>query len=240
MDLKQELRKLVELQKIDSEIYSLKQKKDKENPERIKELSGRFQEKKQLLDSFEERLTQSQLKKKEKELDLQAKEDNVAKAKTQLYGLKTNKEYHAKLKEIESLKADVSVLEEAVLKTMEDIDLASKELADQQSLFREEENEFNQQKQEIEKQNQDLAAEIKQLEDKKKITTDTIDREVLPVYDRLVASRNGVAIAPVEGEICGACHMHVTAQTINQIKMYDKLVSCESCVRILYLKEDIE
>ena len=33
--------------------------------------------------------------------------------------------------------------------------------------------------------------------------------------------------------------MNVTPQMINQIKMHERLVFCESCARILYIEDDL-
>ena len=128
MDLKQEIRKLIELQELDSKIYTLTQEKDITKPAQLDELRNNFQAKKEALSSYEEKVKQLQLKKKEQELDLASKEENVRKAQGQLYQLKTNKEYHAKLSGIESLKADVSVIEEVILNMLEELDKAEQDL----------------------------------------------------------------------------------------------------------------
>lgn len=240
MDLKQELRKLAQLQKIDTKIYSLKQKKDEEAPLKIEELKAKFEEQKKVIASFEEKLKQLQLKRKEKELDLASREENLRKAQAQLYALKTNKEYQAKLTEIESHKADVSVIEEDILKVFEEIDSVEKELEAQKSKFSEEGKKNKEQENSILKEVSLLEKEIQQLQDKKRITKDTINSQTLSVYSRLIKACGGVGIAGVESENCCACHIKVTAQTINEIKMYKNLIFCENCIRILFIKEDIE
>ena len=115
MRLKDEIRKIVQLQESDLRIRKLRQKKDIEIPDQVEKRKVEFEQMRQRISNFEEVLKNAQLKKKEKELDLAAKEENARKSQTQLYQLKTNKEYQAKLKEISFLKADISVLEEEVL-----------------------------------------------------------------------------------------------------------------------------
>jgi hypothetical protein len=44
---------------------------------------------------------------------------------------------------------------------------------------------------------------------------------------------------PVKAHACGGCFMNVPEQTINEIRMHDKIVSCEMCARILYTEEDL-
>jgi len=119
MNLKEELVKIVQLQEVDSNIYSLKQEKDIKKPAQLESIKVEFEEKKNELSAFEEKIKATQLKKKEKEIELASKEENLRKSQGQLYQLKTNKEYQAKLTEIGSLKADISIEEDDLLKIMD-------------------------------------------------------------------------------------------------------------------------
>ncbi len=240
MGLKEELRKLIELQEIDSRIYTLNQKKDIEKPQELERLKEEFSKEKSKLAEVEEELKKVQVKRKDKELELASKEENIRKAQGQLYQLKTNKEYQAKLQEIESLKADVSVLEEEILKIFDEVDQVQKRLNEVKESIAQKEKTFKEEEAKINREIKEIEIEIKNLTDKRSMLAKNVDSNILAIYDRLIETRGGVAIAPVEHENCGACHMRVTAQKINEIKMYKNLVYCESCVRILYVKDDLE
>ena len=240
MDLKEEIRKLVELQELDCKISSLKIKKEKEKPQELETLKEKFEEEKKRVFSFEEKVKQLQVKRKEKELNLSSKEEGIRKAQAQLYQLKTNKEYQAKLTEIEALKADVSVLEEEIIKILDEIEEAEKELNEKREIVAQEEKRFKEREAQINQELKVLEIEIKGLKDKRKVLVEKVDKNILSIYERLLNTRGGIAIAPVVAENCGACHIKVTAQKINEIKMYKDIVFCENCVRILYIKEDIE
>jgi hypothetical protein len=239
MDLKIEISKLVKLQKIDIQIHALRKEKDEDKPAELTKLKAEFEEKKKALEAIDKEVKESQLRRKNKELDLATKEEAARKAQAQLYQLKTNKEYQAKLSEIASLKADVSLLEEDVLRALDAIEEAEKkltavkaELAAQEKKFKEEENK-------IANRVRDIEAQITTLEDKRNIFVKDVEPTILSRYEKLLSTRSGLAIVPVDNESCGACHMRVTAQSINEIKMYKNLIFCESCVRILYVSEDV-
>ena len=72
---------------------------------------------------------------------------------------------------------------------------------------------------------------------RQQITPD-IDKSVLSRYDAVLKHKEGLAIAPLKDMICGGCFMSLNPQTINALKMHDQLVSCEMCMRILYLEDD--
>ena len=117
-----QIKRLVEIQKLDGEIYDLRQE-IQEKPKLIDRLKGEFEETKARLKDFEERVKAIVVGRKEFELELQSKErTRSAKSNMDLNSLKTNKEYSAKISEIESLKADKSIVEEKILHSYDDAD----------------------------------------------------------------------------------------------------------------------
>lgn len=239
MNLKDELRKIVEVQKIDSQIYGFEQKKDGQNPALLKELKENWEKKKTELTRLEETAKQTQVKKKEKELDLSSKEETLKKAHAHLYQLKTNKEYQAKLTEIASLKADISVLEETVIGVLDEIEGTEKKLHTDRENFAREEKEIKNQENKILNEIKELEVQIKHLNDKKSIIIGGIDKNLYSKYAHLLTTRDSLAIAPVINNSCGACFIQTSHQKINEIKMYKELIFCDNCVRILYIAEDI-
>ena len=235
----EDLRKLVELQKLDKEIFSLKQTLS-ESPRTLEALSSEFEFKKATFKSLEENRQKLQLKQKEKEGDLAAREEGIKKAHGQLGVLKTNKEYQAKLAEIESLKADKSLIEEDILRLMDQVEEAKKSVDAEKIRLNEEEKIFNEKKETCEEQAKNMEAEIQTLTGKRSIGSSVIDKKVLNAYEHILQGRAGVALVLVKDNSCLGCHMRVPHQVINEIKMHDRLITCENCSRILYLDEDVE
>jgi len=240
MNLKEEIIKLSKLQEADSRMYHLTHERNVEQPARIEHIKRQFEEKKKSLDTATHAVKQLQVKKKEKELELAAKEESIKKSQGQLFQLKSNKDYQIKLTEIASLKADASVLEEDVIKVLDEIETAESQLHASKSVLAQEEKKFKEEEAKVDAQIKDIEAEIQILSDKRTILLSDIDKTILGKYEQLLKTRSGLALAPVDmtRENCGACHMRITPQTINEIKMYKNLVLCESCVRILYIPDD--
>jgi len=65
-----------------------------------------------------------------------------------------------------------------------------------------------------------------------------IDRKILTQYERILNNRDGLAIVSVKGNSCQGCNMFVPAQVINLIKMYERIITCEVCNRMLYIKDE--
>ncbi|MDD5069362.1 MAG: hypothetical protein PHV17_01435 [Candidatus Omnitrophica bacterium] len=238
MDLKQEITKLVDLQEIDLKIYQLDQKKSVEIPAKIDKLNKEFELQTQALNDAQDLFKDAHLKKKDAELNLAQKEEALLKGQGQLYKLKTNKEYQAKLTEIAALKADVSVLEENVLKSMETISLAEAKIASEKQSLSEKEKKSKEEISLLTSEIKECEISQKVLEDKRLGLSRDVDPKILATYEKLVKTRSGLAIAKVVNNSCGACYMSVTAQVINELKMYKDLVMCATCMRILYIDEN--
>jgi predicted nucleic acid-binding Zn-ribbon protein len=66
-----------------------------------------------------------------------------------------------------------------------------------------------------------------------------IPEKILDHYDRIVKKHNGVALAEVRNEKCGACGMIVRPHVIQEMRRSEstELFHCETCTRIIYYIE---
>ncbi|MCA9407686.1 MAG: hypothetical protein KC733_03280 [Candidatus Omnitrophica bacterium] len=237
--VKDQIRKLVELQKIDIEVFKLR-KSLKEKPSIIENLKQEFEDKKEKLKNLEEKYKTILVKRKEIELELKGKEDEIAKANAQLSQLKTNKEYTAKISEIENLKADKSISEDKILASYDEADAAGAEIEEEKKNVDQQEKEFLAQKKVLEDEIKVMDDQIKVKESQRKQKLEGVDPNYLNRYEKILNHRDGFAIAPVvNNNICGGCYMNVTSQNINVIKIGQELFQCEFCTRILYIEEDL-
>ena len=231
--INEQIKVLVELQKIDGEIFHLR-KELLSHPELQKKNDADFEKKKTNLKTSENELKTLQVKQKEKENDLLSREDKIAKLQGQLYQLKTNKEYSAMELEIKSLKADKSVLEEDILRLLDVVDQAKGACVKEKELLSGEEKLYKEASEALKKKSADIQAEIQALEEKRKTYTPNIEPRLLAQYEKILKNREGLALVPVKGNACGGCHLGLPPQVVNEIMIHDKLVVCESCTRILY------
>ncbi len=238
VSIKEQVKKLVELQAIDSEIYRYKVDLE-EKPATVEELRKKFEAKKAGLKDLEDKFKTIQVDRKGKELELQGKEGDIAKANAALNLLKTNKEYQAKLTEIESLKADKSIIEEKILMAYDEGDNINASIAKEKEFLTQEEQKYLSQKKEVDDIVRDLEEKVKILQMKRSQILPDVDKSNLNRYERILENKKGLAIVPVKVSSCGGCFMNVPEQVINEIKMHDRLVLCEMCARILYLEDDL-
>jgi predicted nucleic acid-binding Zn-ribbon protein len=236
LDLKTQLSSLLKLQAIDTEIYSLKESLAAK-PQEIKVFQDAFEAKKAGLAALEKQLLDAQKTKKDAELELANREEATKKLQTQLYALKTNKEYQTMLQQIQDSKADASLIEDKILASMDLIDKVKIETDQERTRLGEEEKVFVSQKKIVEDKTKEINGRLADLEGIRSQALPEIDPKILSQYDRILASRDGIAIVGVKHNSCLGCNMFVPPQVINLIKMYDKIITCEICNRMLYTEE---
>ncbi|MDD5246585.1 MAG: C4-type zinc ribbon domain-containing protein [Candidatus Omnitrophica bacterium] len=236
VDLKTQITTLAKLQTVDSEIYALKKEKSAQ-PDLLKSLDAAFEEKKSGVASAEKLLLDLQKEKKEREVELGSKEESGKKLQTQLYQLKTNKEYQAMLQQIADAKADASLFEDKILESMEKIDKAKVALEEEKKKLQQEEGVSSTEKKKISDRGKQIDDRLAQLEAQRAQSSSGIDPEILAQYERILANRDGLAIVTVKDNSCQGCNMYVPPQVINLIRMYERIITCEVCNRILYIEE---
>lgn len=233
-----ELEKLIELQKTDTNLRRLK-KAIETSDERRAELEQEFER-----HAFEIRDIQNQAESaKTERADL---ERQISEAKTHLERAERNlkhsqnqKEYEAAMREADTLQKQIAALETEVIEkmtTVEEVEKVLEERADEISSL-----EGDHQKVVADFSAQ-LAADKTEYEKALKKRTEvlkTVPANMANVYDRLaMRSRDGIAVAEVKNNSCSACFMQLRPQMMVEIKTSTRIITCESCTRILYIIGD--
>lgn len=237
--IKEQIVLLIDLQAIDSQIYALNKEKASFT-ERLKSIDEKLESKKTGIKQAEDSLKNLQLKLKEKEVSLQQKEEQIKKLQGQLYALKTNKEYSTMLTEIEGIKADNSLLEEDIIKFMDEIELAKKKILEEKELFKAEEANAQKDKEGINLKAREIEAALSGLNEKRSIIASNIEKQVISKYEKTLKNKDGLAIVPVKSGSCGGCHMSLPPQVISDVKLREDIIICGSCLRILYIEDNVE
>ena len=234
--IKNEIKKLIQLQEMDSHLFDLKSQLET-FPERLNEMDESLEAKKGGMEEAEEDLKRLKVLKGEKETDMQAKEEKIKKHDGELYQIKNNKEYQALQQEIDSIKADVSLVEEEIIKLFDEIEAAQGRFEEEKKKFEEERESVEKEKGVIEEEEKKFSLELDGLKAKRGEFTSGISSGVLGKYQRILDKRGKTALAKVEGNFCSECNMQLRPQIINEAKLQKALVFCENCTRILYAEE---
>jgi len=234
----EQLNLLIQLQELDGTIRSLTERK-KRLPEALAELERRRTANTADLEKVRENLQAAQKNKRDRDKDLEVGAQKVEKLKARTSEIKTNKEYQALLKEIETAEQESKAIEDEILQLMEKIDAATAGIAGAEQRAREEEAAIQAEQKGHEADYARLEEELKGVEQVRQQFVARVQPTVLSLYQKLLLSKGGVAIAESRGEACSGCYMSIPPQVFVNVKKNESIITCPQCGRILFYKEVI-
>ncbi len=233
---KESIQKLVLLQEQDAVLDKLQGEMD-QIPAKIADLRSDLESAKGRLNAAKAALIALEKTKKEKELDIAAKEEAIRKHGVELNQVKTNDAFKALQHEIDQDRAAVGEIETAILEAMEGIDAGRREEKAAAAELKGVEDEAKAEISVLEKQ----LEEIKARHDAQKALCDQaaadVPPEMLRIYRHARMRGKMDAVVPIEGGNCSACRIALAPQVVVEATKGKSLVVCESCQRILFKPE---
>ncbi len=172
------------------------------------------------------------------ELELDSKTETMHKWETQLFSIRSNKEYQAMLVEIGSIKTDIGLLEDRIIELMDEIDQAGDALHRKRDALEKAKTEYAERTQQLQSELERLQTEIARLRERREPLVLAHDTELYDLYERIRnAKKGGPVVVPLDDTTCSACHMQVPPQTVNEIMADEKVHTC-TCSRILYYADN--
>ena len=228
-----DLERLVELQRLDSEIAEV-EAAAAAIPGVIRRIEEQLMKAKAALDAVTAETDRMTKLRRQQERELEEVTDQLKKRQSRLFEIKTNQEYSAVLKEIEGLKHKVSVLEEAILVLLDQIEVELKARAEEEQRVRSSEAEALRDTQRKEAELRQLRGRLSELQGAREGRSKNVESSLLQQYLRLLKSRAGLAVAPVRDGSCEGCHVALTPQLYSEVRRNEEILTCERCSRILY------
>ena len=233
---KLQLQQLIVLQSLDDEIAEHK-KLLVDIPLQIDTGCTELEEKKKILSNAKEELDALQKERKDLELAVQGENDHMAKAKTKLPAVKTNREYTAILSEVEAIKVKVSGLEDKELEIMEILEEKQKEVPGIEKRCNEEDARFQEYKAKKDAELDRIKQELGVLVAKRENVSGQLDRVIMQRYEKVAGSRDGRAVVMLQGSICQGCFQQILPQMVIDVKIGESIQQCSNCIRFLYWEE---
>jgi len=229
-----EIEQLLAVQDHDTKIKAL-QHELQSLPFEKKRLEQFLHDRTVALEQVKQRARDIEIQRKKLELEAGIKRDQIGRYKTQQFQTRKNDEFQALSQEIARLEADINRIEDQEIDLMEQAEAVSRESQDGETKFKSEQTQTRQHLAAVARKgellNKDL---VETAASRERAASRVTNRELLERYERLFVSKNGMAIAPVEHEVCMGCHMKNTTTNVHRAKLGREVVYCEQCGRILY------
>ena len=232
--MQEKLELLRDLQELDQELIEKRTGKSKLLAEQTT-ITADLDKVQEMVDSLDGDIAALEDQRKDLAQDLLVEEANINRAEERLPTIKTQKEYVALLKEVDSAKKmnkdiqdKVDRLEEQMSALAADRDEKLKELAELSSSVEGRQSEIQTA---IEDCDQVLGAG----DDKRDGFLGQLPSTLRKRYEMLLDRRAGVAIVEARQGTCLGCHMHLPPQLFNSLFKAPDIQSCPHCNRMLYV-----
>ena len=233
-----QLNLLIRLQDIDGAIRARREEKRK-LPGMLADLERQNEANKTELDRVREALEAAQKGKRDRDRDLEEGGQKVEKLKSRTPDIKTNKEYTALLKEIETVEQENKAIEDDILKLMEKIDAAAGEIRTAESRSADEAAAIAAERKQLEENIAKVEAELVTIERERTELAARIEAPLLAKYQKRSAALAGKVVVEARGESCSGCFMSIPPQLFVNVKKNTEIITCPHCTRILYYKDAI-
>ena len=182
-------------------------------------------------------LLDCELRVKKIELDAETRRTTIKRLKLQQFETRKNDEFQALGHEIVRYEKDLDDFETKELEAMEEVDgfrtaskAAQAALDHTKTLVQEDLATIKERHARMQADRAEVSA------DRDKLVL-LVPQDILPLYNRLMKTKAGVAIAPLRDGKCEGCHMKLIASTIMKVQTAKEIAQCEDCGRILYMED---
>ncbi len=235
--MKEDLRILLEMQALDAEIGKREILK-KDLPAELSNLIDSVKNTEDDLTAAKDRLNENRKNQKLKEVDIQTNNKTIGKYEDQLLAIKNNKEYKALNSEINHLKEKNSKIDDEILEQMEVETKLKEELKEAEEEVKKAKAELVKNEDRLKKRINELDSEIEERKNERGELAKGLPRTLVRRYVSLIKAKDRKAVVFMENNACGGCGFKIRPQLIIEIERGNKIVSCESCGRIVVRKPE--
>ena len=234
--MQQVLNQLATLQDLDSQLAQLESLRG-DLPHQVNRLKQELEETVNTKQNYEDKLRAYQKERGIAEMETKALGGKKKKYQTQLFEVKTNREYDAVTHEIESVNVNIEKKENRILELMDLEEETSKSIEEHDEEVQRLQKQLDTISQELEKQMAKTEKDEAILKHEREKVLHKLNSRYITAYERIRRAKNGLAVVPVVRGACGGCFKSLPPQKILEIRQMDRIYLCEVCGRILVWDE---
>ncbi len=191
------------------------------------------------VESIDAELNSARSEQQDMELESRSLTDRIRESEKNLMSgeLSNPRELEAMQTSIDSMKSLRTELEDKSVDRLVLADSLQGKLKEQQEALAELEQKWAEHKTALETETDQRKKEYVYLRKAREKVSEQLSPDNLEQYEHLRRRKNGVAVARLEEENCGACHTQVAIGILNNVRYSDELLNCPSCGRILLTEE---
>ena len=230
---------LISLQKVDDEIHEIK-----------KELAGAPQELERLRARFTETTAQRSLQQdkmahlhdQEKRLGIEIEDDSarIKKSKSKLMAAGNAKEYHAMVREMDSLERVNRNREEEKTALMDEVQRQTSLLAEVEAEFTHLQHELAACEASLQTRITTAETALEGLLARRNQAAKDVPAPVFSRYEFIRERLEHPVIVPVSGSVCSGCNITIPPQNFIELQKAAQILSCPNCQRLMFWSEHFQ
>lgn len=231
-----QIEQLVVLQTVDDEIMIL-EAEVREAPLELTALEAKVAQLRERQTQVQERL--DILKGQQKRLDGEIEDDGhkIKKSKNKLMAVGNSKEYHAMMREMDSMEKLNRLREEERIAVMEELE---RQNAAMQELVTEVEGlmeGYDAKKATLDERIGKAQSRLDALAKRRAKAGKVVPPPILGRYEFIRSRIEHPVIVPVSDGVCGGCHIKIPPQSYNELQKGKQILGCPNCQRIIFWVE---
>lgn len=234
--MKENLKKLIQMQDVDSRIDRARAEMDEIPREKLiheRELEKQkreFQRERDKLETIREESGKAESVRK-------AAEQRLAEFKNRLLEMKTNEAYRAMLEQIKFAEKQVSDLDSTIIEKMYEEEEAEADLEDARKVWERNMKRFEKRQEILDGQLEVLKENMEKLLSERAEISAGMNRRLLGKYEQLRSSGKGLVVVGLQNGNCGGCLTGIPPQTAVEISQGSTFV-CPICGRFVVWTDD--
>ncbi len=230
---------LFALQNVDTQLQEIHELKG-DLPRIVGELQNNVDESSRKLKELSNLVLQLKINRDATDVELISFTEKIEKYKEQQLQVKSNKQYDALTKEIDTMETQIEQAEKnlesfegKIQISQHDIETINKNLAEVSSELEERQLELA----EVSKEH--VIEESRLVHEREKLLK-RIQKDDLERYERIKKAKKGTAVVAIKRSACGGCFNRVPPQKLLELRQNSQLFMCEGCGRILVSDDVVE
>ena len=231
-----QIAQLVALQRVDDEIYIIDQEMEKA-PREVEALRNDFaalQAEKLRLD---DKMTHLREQAKRIDFDIDNDMDKLNRGKDKLMQVGNAKEYHAMMREMDSLEKTNRTREEEKITLADELDRQKTAMADMEERFTTMEGELKTKEEGLDARLSEADKKRQVLDKERADAGKDIPAPVLARYEFIRQRLSHPVIVPVNSGVCSGCNIAIPPQGYIELQKGAQILSCPNCQRLIYWSE---
>ena len=230
----EQLQLLRDLQELDQQRLDIDQQRQQQTGE-LAELQVVVDRLQEMVDTLDADIAVIEESRSELKLSLTKEQDNVERAEKRLPQIKTQKEYVAVLKEVDTAKKIAKELENQIAEKNRELESLQADRTEKVDDLNSRQDETSSRKSEIDARIGELDGQLETMASQRGNLIEQLPTPLRKRYELLLNRRAGLAVVEARSGACLGCNMHLPPQMFNSLFVTEEVQSCPHCSRLLFV-----